>query len=180
MSSISDLTPGTWNIDKAHSTIGFMARHLMITKVRGRFTDFSGSIIVADDPLKSSVEATVQVASVSTGDANRDGHLKTGDFFDLEKYPTMSFVSTAITAKGGDYALTGNLTVKDVTKRVTFDLEFDGVSPDPWGGTRTSFTATTDINRSDWGVEFNMVLETGGVVISDKIQLTLDVQAVRA
>ena len=179
MSSISELTPGTWNIDKAHSTVGFMARHLMITKVRGRFTDFTGSITVADDPQKSSVEATVQVASVSTGDANRDGHLKTGDFFDLEKYPTMLFASTAITAKGGDYALTGNLTIKDVTKPVTFELEFDGVSPDPWGGTRASFTATADINRSDWGVEFNMVLETGGLVISDKIQLTLDIQAVR-
>lgn len=180
MSSLSELTPGTWNIDKTHSTLGFMARHLMITKVRGRFTDLVGAITVANDPLQSKVEATVQVNSVSTGDEKRDGHLKSGDFFELEKYPTMTFVSTDIVAKGGEYALTGDLTVKGITKPVTFDLDFDGVGPDPWGGTRASFSATTDILRSNWGVEFNMVLETGGVVISDKIQLTLDIQAVRA
>ena len=180
MSSLSELTPGTWNIDRTHSTVGFMARHLMITKVRGRFTDLAGAITVASDPLQSKIEATVQVNSVSTGDEKRDGHLKSGDFFELEKYPTMTFVSTDIVAKGGDYALTGDLTVKGITKPVTFDLEFDGVAADPWGGTRASFSATTDVLRSDWGVEFNMVLEAGGVMISDKIQLTLDIQAVRA
>ena len=144
MSSIKDLTPGTWNVDPAHSSVTFVARHLMVSKVRGRFNTFSGTVTVADDPLQSSVVASVDVASVSTGDETRDGHLKSADFFDLEKNPTIELVSTGIERDGDDddeFILHTNLTVNGVTKPVDFELEFEGVSPDPWGGTRAGFTA---------------------------------------
>ena len=180
MSDLSALTAGTWNVDPSHSSVGFTARHLMITKVRGSFKSFSGTITVAADPLQSKVEATVEVGSVDTGDVNRDGHLKSGDFFELEKYPTMKLVSTGIVTKGSNYVLNGNLTIKGVTKSVPFDLEFDGVNTDPWGNVKAGFTATAEINRKDWGMEWNAALETGGVVVSEKIALTLDIQAVRA
>jgi polyisoprenoid-binding protein YceI len=180
MSSISELTPGTWNVDVSHSSVGFVARHLMVTKVRGRFTDFAGTITVGEDPLQSKVEATVQMLSVTTGDDGRDGHLKTNDFFDIEKYPTMKFVSTGIKANGSDYTLTGDLTVKDVTKPVSFDLEFDGVATDPWNNTKAGFTAETEINRKDFGVDWNVALEAGGVLVGEKVKITLDIQATKA
>jgi len=180
MSSISDLTPGTWNIDPVHSSVGFVARHLMVSKVRGRFNKFSGTLTIADDPLKSKVEASADVASISTGDETRDGHLKSADFFDLEKYPTIDLVSTGIDKDGDDYVLHTNLTVNGVTKPVDFELEFEGVSPDPWGGTRAGFEAEAEISRKDWGLEWNMVLETGGLVIGDKVKIEIDAQAVKA
>ena len=180
MAQLSDLTPGVWNVDPAHSTIGFTARHLMVTKVRGRFQGFTGSITVADNPHNSSVTASVEMGTVSTGDDGRDGHIKSADFFDVEKFPTMTFVSTGIAQDGGDYELTGDLTIKDVTKTVAFALEFEGVATDPWGNTKAGFTAETDISRKDWGLEWNMALEAGGVVVSDKIKITLDIQAVKA
>ena len=180
MSSISDLTPGTWNIDPVHSSVGFVARHLMVSKVRGRFNKFSGTLTIADDPLKSKVEASAEVASISTGDETRDGHLKSADFFDLEKYPTIDLVSTGIDKDGDDYVLHTNLTVNGVTKPVDFELEFEGVSPDPWGGTRAGFEAEAEISRKDWGLEWNMVLETGGLVIGDKVKIEIDAQAVKA
>jgi polyisoprenoid-binding protein YceI len=179
MSSINDLTPGTWIVDPTHSTVGFTARHLMVTKVRGRFASFSGSVTIADDRLASSVEASVDMASVSTGDDGRDGHLKSGDFFDVEQFPTMSFRSTSVVADGGDYALNGDLTIKGVTKPVTFELEFDGVATDPWNNTKAGFTAETEINRKDWGLERNVALETGGVLVSEKIKVQLDVQLLK-
>jgi len=180
MSSISDLTPGTWNIDPVHSSVGFVARHLMVSKVRGRFNKFSGTLTIAEDPLKSKVEASADVSSVSTGDETRDGHLKSADFFDLEKYPTIDLVSTGIDKDGDDYVLHTNLTVNGVTKPVDFELEFEGVSPDPWGGTRAGFEAEAEISRKDWGLEWNMVLETGGLVIGDKVKIEIDAQAVKA
>jgi len=180
MSSISDLTPGTWNIDPVHSSVGFVARHLMVSKVRGRFNKFSGTLTIAEDPLKSKVEASAHVASISTGDETRDGHLKSADFFDLEKYPTIDLVSTGIDKDGDDYVLHTNLTVNGVTKPVDFELEFEGVSPDPWGGTRAGFEAEAEISRKDWGLEWNMVLETGGLVIGDKVKIEIDAQAVKA
>jgi len=180
MSSISDLTPGTWNIDPVHSSVGFVARHLMVSKVRGRFNKFSGTLTIAEDPLKSKVEASADVASISTGDETRDGHLKSADFFDLEKYPTIDLVSTSIDKDGDDYVLHTNLTVNGVTKPVDFELEFEGVSPDPWGGTRAGFEAEAEISRKDWGLEWNMVLETGGLVIGDKVKIEIDAQAVKA
>jgi polyisoprenoid-binding protein YceI len=185
MTDLSALTPGTWTVDPSHSTVGFVARHLMITKVRGRFTDFSGSLEVAENPLQSHVVATVNLASVDTGDAGRDAHLRNADFFDLDGdeaggSPTMTFVSTGIKDDDGDYVLFGDLTVNGVTRQVEFDLEFDGVSPDPWGGTRAAFTAETEINRKDFGLEWNVALETGGVLVSDKVKVQLDIQAVKA
>lgn len=180
MSELAALTPGVWNVDPMHTTIGFTARHLMITKVHGTFKEFNGAITIAPDPLQSSVEATVQVTSVHTGDENRDGHLRTGDFFEVETYPTMTLKSTGISGSGGDYTLHADLTIKGITKKVDFDLEFEGVSKDPWGNTKAGFSATADINRKDWGLEYNAVLETGGVVIGEKVKLTLDIQAVKA
>lgn len=180
MSDLSRLTPGAWNIDPSHSTIGFTARHLMITKVHGTFKTFSGVVNIAADPLKSTVEATVDMASVHTGDENRDGHLRTGDFFEVDKYPTMTLRSTGISGSGGDYTMTADLTIKGVTKPVTFELEFEGVSKDPWGNTKAGFSASTEINRKDWGIEWNAVLETGGVALGEKVKINLDIQAVKA
>ena len=180
MSSISDLTPGTWNVDPSHTVVGFTARHLMISKVRGRFTTFTGSVTIAEDPLQSTVEATVDLASVTTGDEARDGHLKSGDFFDVENHPTMTFRSTGIKADGDDYILTGDLTVADKTRSVDFELEFDGVTQDPWGGTRGGFSAKTEISRKDWELTWNVALETGGVLVGDKVKIELDVELVKA
>jgi polyisoprenoid-binding protein YceI len=180
MANIQDLTPGTWNIDSSHSSVSFVARHLMITKVRGSFTGFSGAITVADDRLASAVNATIDLTTISTGDDGRDGHLKSGDFFDVEKFPTMTFASSNVTDKGDHYVLTGDLTIKGVTKSVDLDLEFEGVNTDPWGNNKAAFSATGEINRKDWGLEWNVALETGGVLVSEKIKLELDIQAVKA
>ena len=180
MASINELAPGSYNIDPSHSTVGFVARHLMITKVRGRFTTFSGSITIADDRLSSSVNASVDLSSVTTGDEQRDGHLKSGDFFDIEKSPTMTFESTGIKADGDDFKLAGDLTIRGVTKPVTFDIEFEGMQGDPWGGTRAGFSASTDVNRKDWGLDFNIPLDGGGFVVGDKVKIELDIQAVKA
>ena len=133
MSNLSDLTPGVWNVDPSHSIVGFTARHLMITKVRGRFTTFTGTVTVAENPLDSQVEATVDLGSVTTGDEQRDGHLKSADFFDVDKHPTMTFTSTGIKQDGGDYVLTGDLTVAGTTRSVDFELSFDGVAEGPVG-----------------------------------------------
>lgn len=171
---------GSFTLDAAHTNIGFVARHLMVTKVRGQFTDFSGSITIAEDPLESSAEVTIQVASVSTGDAKRDDHLRSPDFFDVEKYPTMTFRSTAVKTDGsGRYVLTGDLTIKDVTKPVDLVVEPEGVSPDPWGGERAGFSAYAEVDREAWGLNWNVALETGGVLVSRKVKLEIDVQAVR-
>ncbi len=180
MTDITALTPGTWSIDAAHSRIGFVARHLMITKVRGNFGEFDASLTIADDPLQSSVTATVQLASVHTGDTGRDEHLRSADFLDVEQFPTMTFTSTRIERDGDDFRLVGDLTIKGVTHEVDFELEFDGVSPDPWGGTRAGFTAEAEINRKNWGLEWNVALETGGVLVGEKVKIQLEIQAVRA
>lgn len=183
MTDLAALTPGTWTVDPSHSTVGFVARHLMITKVRGRFTDFSGSLEITPDPLQSHVEATVNLASISTGDEGRDAHLRGADFFDVPddgESPTMTFRSTGIKDDDGEYTLFGDLTIAGVTRQVEFSLEFEGVSPDPWGGTRAAFTAVTEINRKDFGLEWNVALETGGVLVSDKVKVELEIQAVKA
>jgi polyisoprenoid-binding protein YceI len=179
MAGITDLTPGLWNVDASHSEVSFSARHLMIAKVRGRFSKFNGTITVGDDPLGSTVTAEVDLASVDTGDTQRDAHLRSADFFDADEYPTMTFVSTQVTSRGGDYALTGDLTIRGKTLPVTFKLEFDGVSADPWGGTRAGFTAEAEINRQDWGLTWNVPLESG-VLVSDKVKIVLDIEAVKA
>ena len=178
--ALSALTLGTWNIDAAHSSVGFTARHLMISKVHGRFTALTGAINVADVVTESTVTASIDTTSVSTGDDTRDNHLRGADFFDVEQFPTIAFASTAIRPSGDDYVLIGDLTIKGVTRPVELSLEFDGVNNDPWGNTRAGFSASTDINRKDWGLEFNVALETGGVLVGEKIKISLDIQAVRA
>ena len=180
MADLSKLTPGTWNVDAVHSNVAFIVRHLVVAKTRGRFGTFEGVVTIAEEPLQSKVEATVQTASVDTGDEGRDNHLRTNDFFEAETYPTMTFVSTSITPDGDDYELTGDLTIKGVTKPVTWELEFNGVVTDPWGNTRAGFSAETEINRKDWGLDYNAVLEAGGVLIGEKVKLNLEIEAVKA
>ena len=176
MASIKDLSAGTWNVDASHSELGFTARHLMVTKVRGKFTEFEATATVPQDATASTINATVQLASVDTGSADRDAHIKGEDFFDVEKNPTMTFTSTEVT----DDSLKGDLTIKGVTKPVEFDLEFNGLATDPWGNQKAGFEATTEINRKDFGLEWNVALEGGGVLVSEKIKINLDIQLVKA
>lgn len=180
MPNLDDLTPGTWTIDPSHSTVSFVARHLVITKVRGTFGEVSGTVAIAEEKLASTVTATIGMQSVSTGDEGRDGHLKSADFFDVETYPTMTFASSAIRGDGAEYVLTGDLTIKGVTKSIELDLEFEGVSPDPWGGTRVGFSAKGEINRRDFGLDFDVKIDTGGALVSEKIKIELEIQAVKA
>ena len=172
---------GTWTIDASHTRLGFIARHAMVTKVRGSFNEFEGSgRFDTDQPENSNLSVTIQVASIDTGNADRDGHLRTNDFFDVERYPTMSLRSTGFEAHGDQIAMRADLTIKGVTKQVVFELEFEGVGQDPWGGTRAGFSATATIHRGDFGIEFNAALETGGVLVGDKIRIELDVQLVKS
>lgn len=173
------LTAGVWNIDTAHSTVGFSVRHLMVSKVRGVFDTFSGSIAIAEDGTPS-VRAEIDVTSINTRNEQRDGHIKSADFFDTEKFPTATFVSTGVVAKGDDYELTGDFTLKGVTKPVTLKMEFNGVNPGMGHGAVAGFEATTVINRKDFGIDIDMPLETGGSVVGDKITITLEVEALQA
>jgi len=176
-----DITPGAWNIDASHTLVEFTARHLMVTKVRGRFSAVTGSITIAEDPFDSHVEAVIETASVSTGDDKRDAHLKSADFFNVEQYPEIKFASTAVRPAGNErYEVDGELTILDVTRPVTLELEYLGTFADPWGGTRAGFSATTEISRKDWGLEWNVALESGGLLVSDKVRINLEVQATQA
>ncbi|MDE9365015.1 YceI family protein [Luteipulveratus sp. YIM 133132] len=171
-----DLTPGTWTIDPAHTTLGFTARHLMVSKVRGKFNEFEGTAVVGEDLESTSVTATVQMESIDTRNEQRDGHLRTNDFFDVANHPTMTFRSTKITAD----TVEGELTLRGITQPVTFDVEYGGTVNDPNMGTRAGFEATTQINRKDFGVQFNATTEGGGAVVSDKIKIELDVEFVKS
>ena len=173
---------GTWTIDPSHSRIGFTARHAMVTKVRGSFTEFAGTAnLDAENPGASTVDLTIEVASIDTGNGQRDDHLRTNDFFDAATYPQIPFVSTGVEQQDGEnYRLTGDLTIKGVTKSVAVDFEFTGPADDPWGNQRAGFEGRATINRKDWGVNFNAALETGGVLVSDKIALELDISAIRS
>jgi len=171
--------PGIWNLDTTHTDVSFTARHLMVTKVRGRFPVQSGAVTIAQNPLESSVVAVIDVAGVNSGDNGRDDHLRNSDFFEVETYPTMTFRSTRVQDVGnGEYKVTGDLTIKDVTRPVTLDLEYLGTVTSPWGDQRAGFSATAEISRKDWGLEYNMALEAGGVVIGDKIKLNIDAEAI--
>jgi polyisoprenoid-binding protein YceI len=178
----SAATSTTWNIDPAHSSAEFKVKHMMISNVKGSFSGLSGVLTEhASDSTLSSVEASVPVATISTGDAQRDGHLKSADFFDAEKYPTLNFKSTNVVPKGDAYEVTGDLTVHGVTKPVTFAV--DGPSApgkDPWGNTRIGLSATTKINRKDFGLAWNAALETGGFLVGEEISITLEVQFIKA
>ena len=170
------VTPGTWNIEPAHSEVGFTVRHLGLSKVRGRFNAFSGTLNIADDRLASSVEATIDLASVDTNNEQRDGHLRSADFFNAESNPQMTFRSTAVTPD----SLVGDLTVNGVTHQVTLDLEFHGVAVDGYDTTRIGFTAAGQISRSDFGINFNAPLGLDGALIGDKVTIELEIQAVPA
>jgi polyisoprenoid-binding protein YceI len=176
--TIPGYVAGTWNIDPVHSEVGFLVRHMMVSKVRGKFTKFEGEIVTAENPLDSRVTATVDLSSIDTGNPDRDNHLRSADFFEVEKDPTMTYRSTGIRAEGEDFLIDGELTLKGVTKPLSLRVELGGFGPDPYGGTRTGFSAIGEIKRSDFGVDFNAVLETGGVVVGDKISLILEIEAV--
>ncbi|MET9113947.1 YceI family protein [Streptomyces longwoodensis] len=173
---------GDYTIDPAHSTIGFVARHAMVTNVKGKFTDFTGALhLDGTDPTRSTATLDVRMDSIDTGSADRDGHLKSADFFKIEEFPTMTFRSTGAEALGGDdYRITGELSLLGVTKPLTIDLEFNGAAKDPFGNERVGFEGKAEILRSDWGLTWNAALETGGVLVSDKIKLTFDISAIRA
>lgn len=177
---LAALTAGTWTVDASHSTVGFVARHLMVAKTRGRFTDYTATVTIGENPLDSKVEAVVQAASITTDDEGRDGHLKSADFFEVETYPTLNLVSTGIEARGADYVLHADLTIRGITKSVDFDLTFEGVVADPWGNTKAGFTAETEISRKEWGLEWNAALETGGVLVGDKVKIILEIEALKA
>ena len=171
------LTPGVWNIDPVHSAVTFSVRHMMVSKVRGSFKQFSGQITVGEAIEDSKVTASIVASSVDTGNEQRDGHLRSADFFNTESAETFEFVSKSVSAKGDDWVVAGDLTVNGVTKPVDLAVEFTGVGPDGQGGQKAGFEATTTLDRKDYGIEFNMPLEGGGVVIGDKITVTLDVEA---
>jgi polyisoprenoid-binding protein YceI len=170
----------TWNIDPVHSEVGFSVRHMMVSKVRGRFTNFSGQLVTASDPLKSSVTAEIDLTSIHTGQEQRDAHIRSADFFEVETYPTMSYKSTGVRVEDGEYVLDGELTLKGVTRSVPLRLELNGFGPDTHGGVRAGFTATGEIDRRDFNVSFNAPLANGGVVVADKVALQLEIEAVKA
>ena len=177
---MSTTTSGTYAIDPSHSRIGFVTRHAMITKVRGAFTDLAGSgTFDAEHPERSSLQVTIQTASVDTGSNDRDQHLRSADFFDVEQYPTITFTSTTVAPKGDDvYTVTGDLTIKDVTRSVSFDLEITGTATDPFGNHRLGLEGSVQVNRKDWGLTWNALLEAGGVLVSEKVTLEFDVSAI--
>lgn len=173
--------PGTYAIDPAHSSVSFVARHLVVSKVRGQFGSFSGTIVVADDPAASSVEVTIEAGSVSTNEPQRDAHLRSPDFFDAERFPAITFSSTGLHhLKGERWQVTGDLTIRGTRLPVELDVEFNGASGDPWGGARLGFSATTEIDREAFGLTWNQALETGGVLVGRTVKVELDVEAIRA
>ncbi|GAA1791918.1 YceI family protein [Luedemannella flava] len=171
---------GTFALDPAHTTVGFVARHLMVSKVRGAFEDVTGTITVGEDPLASSVDVTIATKSISTGQADRDNHLRSGDFLNVEAHPELTFRSTRVADfKGGEFTLVGDLTVAGVTREVELAVEFEGVAKSPWGQEVVGFTATTEIDREDFGLTWNQTLETGGVLVGKKIKIEIGAEAIR-
>ncbi|MEV7788108.1 YceI family protein [Streptomyces sp. NPDC088106] len=172
---------GEYTIDPAHTTIGFVARHAMVTNVKGSFQDFTGTLqLDGSDPARSTASLDVVMDSIETGNADRDGHLKSSDFFKTDEFPTMTFRTTKAEALGGDdYRITGDLTILGTTKPLTIDLEFNGAATDPFGNQRVGFEGKSEILRSEWGLTWNAALETGGVLVSDKIKLNFDISAIR-
>jgi polyisoprenoid-binding protein YceI len=171
---------GTWTIDPVHTEVGFSVRHMMVSKVRGKFTTFSGEIVTGETPADSSVTAEIDLTSINTGNDQRDAHLRSADFFEVEAHPKMTYRSTGVRDDDGDFILDGELTLKGVTKNVPLRLEVNGFGPDAYGGTRAGFTATAEINRRDFGVNFSAALQNGGAVVSDKVTIHLEVEAVLA
>jgi polyisoprenoid-binding protein YceI len=179
-SAVEDIS-GDYTLDVAHSRLGFSARHAMVTTVRGAFKDFDGTATIGTaNPAASKVALTIDVASIDTGQADRDGHLRSGDFFDADAFKQITFVSTSVERDGNEWTITGDLTIKDVTRPVTIVFEETGSARDPFGNVRVGFEGSTSINRKDWGLTWNAALETGGVLVSEKIKLDFDISAIRA
>jgi polyisoprenoid-binding protein YceI len=170
----------TWTIDPVHSSVEFAVRHLMITTVKGRFTDVQGTVVLDEaNPAGSSAEITIQAASIDSREPQRDAHLKSADFFDVETFPTLTFRSTTVRdLKSDGFTLIGDLTIRGVTRQVALDVTTEGRAKDPWGGQRAGYTASTRIKRSEFGLTWNQLLETGGLAVSDDVKISLDVQVV--
>jgi len=169
---------GTWEADLAHSEVSFTVRHMMVSKVRGKFGAFTATIVTAENPADSTVTAQVELDSINTGNDQRDGHLRSADFFEVDKHQVMTYRSTAVTPDGDDWRLEGELTLHGVTRPVPLKLELNGFTADPYGGTRAGFSASGEISRGDFGIEFNMPMDGGGVVVGDKIQIQIEIEAV--
>ena len=169
---------GSWDLDPVHTEVGFSVRHMMVSKVRGRFTDIQGVLVTAEDPLDSSVTATIGMASIATGNSTRDDDLRSTNYFQADQYPQMTYRSTGLHADGDAFTLNGDLTAHGVTRPVPLHLEINGFGPDPYGGQRCGFSATGSINRSDFGMNFTTPLDSGGVVVGDRIDITIEAEAV--
>jgi polyisoprenoid-binding protein YceI len=184
MSTIATIAPAaaaTWNIDPTHSNVEFAIRHLMISTVKGRFADVKGAVVLDDaDVTRSTVNVTIGVASIDTRVGQRDDHLRSGDFFDAERFPTITFNSRTVKQDGEDLKVTGDLTIRDVTREVTLDVTSEGRGSDPWGGLRAGFSATTKISREDFGLTWNQVLETGGVAVGKEVKIAIEAELVKA
>jgi len=178
--SIPGYVAGTWDIDPVHSEIGFSVRHMMVSKVRGRFTKFSGQLVTGTTPTDSSVTAEIDLASIDTGNDQRDAHIRSADFFEADKYTLMTYRSTGMRVEDGEYVVDGDLTIKDVTKGVPLKLELGGFGPDAYGGIRAGFSATAEINRKEFGVNFDAPMANGGAVVADKVSIYLEIEAVLA
>lgn len=172
--------PGTWVFDTSHSSIEFIARHLMVSKVRGGFGAFSGTVVVADPVTDSTVDVTIEAASFSSGDENRDGHVRGEDFLDVERFPHLTFKGSGARQRGSTWVLPGELTIRDVTRPTELEVEALGVLADPWGNEKAVFSATTEIDREEFGVTWNAALEAGGVLVGPKVRIEIDVQLARA
>ena len=171
---------GTWKADPAHSSVAFEVKHMMIATVRGHLSEFDGTLEAEEDPTASRAHGWVNVASIDTGNADRDAHLRSAEFFDAERYPQAIFESRRIEhIEGGRYLVTGDLTIKDVTRPLAIDLEFNGTATDPYGNERVGFEGSAEILRSEWGLTWNAALETGGVMVSDKVKLNFDISAIK-
>ncbi len=171
--------PGTYALDTAHTRVGFVVRHLMVSKVRGHFDRFHGDIVIGDDPTESSVQVEVDLTSVTTGDAKRDDHLRSPDFFHVDEHPTMSFASTAVRrGKGDRWTVEGDLTIAGVTRPIELEVTFEGAAQSPWGTTSIGFSATGRLNREDFGLNWNQALETGGVLVGKDVTLELEAEAI--
>ncbi|MFJ8581419.1 YceI family protein [Micromonospora sp. NPDC093277] len=171
---------GTYQLDAAHKRVGFVARHMMVSKVRGEFAEATATITIAEDPMQSSVSATIQAASINTSQADRDAHLRSGDFLDTEKFPTLEFRSTGVKSHdGNEFVLSGELTIKDVTRSVELEVEFEGVGRSPYGQDIFGFSASTEIDREEFGLTWNVALETGGVVVGKKVKIEIEGEAIR-
>lgn len=172
--------PGVWVIDRAHSSVGFVVRHLVVSKVRGRFGDFSGTVQVGETPEASSVEVTIDAASIDTGEPQRDAHLRSPDFLDVENFPTLHFLSTKVEQTDKtSLRLTGGLTIRGVTRPVALNVEYVGLVVDPWGNTKAVLSAATDINREHFGLTWNQVLEAGGVLVGKDVRIEIELQLAR-